>query len=131
MSCPVDVLFCSVGCGAARCSSTSTPEHPELARRVAVTVPLGTPPYDADVRGADTPLASHRRQIEVYRAMEPARRVELAVEMSDEVWELAADGVRSRHPGYDQQTVMWAVRRMRLGDQLFGRVWPDAPLVAP
>jgi hypothetical protein len=98
---------------------------------VAVTVPLGTPAYDADVRGADTPLASHRRQIEVYRAMEPARRVELAVEMSDEVWELAADGVRSRHPGYDQQTVMWAVRRMRLGDQLFGRVWPDAPLVAP
>jgi hypothetical protein len=67
---------------------------------VAVTVPLGTPAYDADVRGADTPLASHRRQIEVYRAMEPARRVEL-------------------------------VRRLRLGDQLFGRVWPDAPLVAP
>jgi hypothetical protein len=27
--------------------------------------------------------------------MDPARRVEIAVEMSDEVWELAADGVLS------------------------------------
>lgn len=63
--------------------------------------------------------------------MEPARRVEIAVQMSDEVWELAADGVRFRHPDYDRQTVVWAVRRMRLGDELFRRVWPDAPLVAP
>jgi hypothetical protein len=63
--------------------------------------------------------------------MEPARRVELAVEMSEEVRELAAAGVRTRHPRYDQQTVVWAVRRMRLGDQLFRRVWPDAPVVAP
>lgn len=83
------------------------------------------------VRSADTSLESHRRQIELYRAMEPARRVEIAVQMSDEVWELAADGVRFRHPDYDRQTVVWAVRRMRLGDELFRRVWPDAPLVAP
>lgn len=87
--------------------------------------------YIGSVRSADTPLPSHRRQIEAYRLMEPARRVEVAVEMSEEVWELAADGVRARHPGYDEQAVGWAVRRMRLGDELFRRVWPDAPLVAP
>jgi hypothetical protein len=92
---------------------------------------MGRLPTMQGVRSADTPPESHRRQIEAYRAMEPARRVELAVEMSEAVWELAAAGVRARHPGYDQPTVVWAVRRMRLGDQLFRRVWPDAPVVAP
>ena len=83
------------------------------------------------VRSADTTSESHRRQVEAYRRMGPGRRVELAAEMSDEVWELAAAGVRARNPGYDHEAVRWAVRRMRLGDELFRRVWPTAPLVAP
>ncbi|MGH3451884.1 MAG: hypothetical protein ACRDQW_14435 [Haloechinothrix sp.] len=83
------------------------------------------------MRRADTPPESHRRLIEVYRHMDPAHRVDLAVEMSEEVWELAADGVRGRHPDYDRQAVIWALRRMRLGDRLFRQVWPDAPVVVP
>lgn len=83
------------------------------------------------VRSADTSPQSHARQIEIYQSMEPGRRVELAVAMSEEVWEAAADGIRARHPDYDEQAVVWAVRRMRLGDRLFRRVWPSAPVLAP
>jgi hypothetical protein len=83
------------------------------------------------VRSADTSLQARRRQVEAYRAMGPARRVELAAQMSDEVWALAADGVRARHPDYDVQTVIWAVRRMRFGDRLFKLVWPGGPLISP
>jgi hypothetical protein len=83
------------------------------------------------VRTDDTSSQAHRRQIEVYRSMSPARRVAVAVQMSEEIWELAADGVRARHPDYAPQTVTWAIRRMRLGDELFRKAWPDAPVVAP
>ena len=83
------------------------------------------------VRSADTSLQARRRQVEAYRAMGPARRVELAAQMSDEVWALAADGVRARHPDYDVQTVIWAVRRMRFGDRLFKLVWSGGPLISP
>lgn len=69
-------------------------------------------------------------QMEIYRRMTPEQRVRLAVEMSEEVMEVAAEGIRSRHPDYDEGAVMWAVRRLRLGDdELFAKAWPGAPLV--
>ena len=61
--------------------------------------------------------------------MTPARKVELVVQMSEEAWELAADGIRMRHPEYEPQKVTSALWRLRLGDELFRLVWPDAPLV--
>jgi len=69
--------------------------------------------------------------MEIYRSMSPARRVEAAVQMSDAVWEMAADGIRARHPEYDQPAVRWAVLRLRMGDDLFRVVWPKAPVLAP
>jgi hypothetical protein len=51
--------------------------------------------------------------------------------MSEDVNAIAADGVRARHPAYDADRVRWAVLRLRLGDEVFRQVWPDAPLVAP
>jgi hypothetical protein len=83
------------------------------------------------VRSADTSSEAHHLQIEAYRRMTPARRVDLAVSMSEESWLLAADGIRIRHPDYDEQRVTWALRRLRLGDDLVRRAWPGAPLVDP
>lgn len=81
------------------------------------------------MRSADTSPEAHRLQIEAYRRMTPARKVELVVQMSEEVWDLAADGIRMRHPDYDPQQVSRALWRLRLGDELFRLVFPDAPLI--
>jgi hypothetical protein len=83
------------------------------------------------VRSPDTAPEAHARQIEVYRSMTRARRVELAAAMSEDVLAVAAGGIRARHPDYDETQVTWALRRLRLGDAMFRRVWPAAPLVAP
>jgi hypothetical protein len=63
--------------------------------------------------------------------MTPARRLALAVEMSEEAAAVVTSGIEARHPDYNEAQVTWAYRRVRLGDALLRRVWPDAPLVAP
>lgn len=87
--------------------------------------------YSDDVRSADTSPEIHALQIGVYRSMSPQRRLAIAVEMSEEVFEIAAGGIRARHPDYDEHQVRWALLRLRLGDDLYREVWPDAPLIAP
>jgi len=70
-------------------------------------------------------------QLAVYRSMSPAHRMALGAEMSEDAFVLMASGIKARHPDYDEAGVNWALRRLRLGDDLFHEVWPDAPLVAP
>ena len=41
------------------------------------------------------------------------------------------DVIRARHPSYDEPTARWALFRMLVGDALFRRAWPHAPLVDP
>ena len=70
-------------------------------------------------------------QTEVYRRMGPARRAELAAEMSEMARALALENIQRRHPEYDEQQARMALFRMLVGDELFQRAWPGEPLVAP
>jgi hypothetical protein len=83
------------------------------------------------VRSPDTSPEAYARQIEAYRSMSPERRVALAAEMSEDMLAVAADGIRARHPQYDEAQVRWALLRLRHGDDTFRAAWPDAPLLAP
>jgi hypothetical protein len=83
------------------------------------------------MRPADTSLEAHAVQLEFYRRIGPARRLELALQMSDEMRHVTADGIRSRHPEYTDEQVRYALFRLTLGDALFCAAWPDAPLLAP
>ena len=73
----------------------------------------------------DTTADAARVQTEVWRSMTGARRVELMAEMSENVRNIKAQGVRSRHPDYTDQQVRLAVIRLLLGEKLFQRVYPD------
>jgi hypothetical protein len=88
-------------------------------------------PYAGRVRSADTSPEAHDLQIQIYRSMSPARRVSIAVAMSEEMLAVTAAGIGARHPDYDEEHVSWALRRLRLGDETFRAAWPNAPLVAP
>jgi hypothetical protein len=79
----------------------------------------------------DTSPEAHRIQMERYRRMTGEERVALALRMTAQAWRISADGIRSRHPEYTGEEVKWALARLRLGDDLFGSAWPEAPVLAP
>jgi len=63
--------------------------------------------------------------------MTPARRVAIGIQMSLDARATVLAGIRARHPDYDDATAHWALFRLLIGDDLFVRAWPHAPLVAP
>jgi len=83
------------------------------------------------MRPRDTSLAAHQAQIDCYRRMTPAARVAAAAEMSEDTRAIAAAGIRARHPTYSGTDVRHALLRLLLGDELFRRAWPHAPLLPP
>ena len=81
------------------------------------------------MKARDTSDAAHAAQIARYRRMTGDERVRLAVEMSEDAREIARCGIRARHPEYTPVDVEHALRRQLLGDDLFKRAWPNAPLL--
>ncbi len=73
---------------------------------------------------ADTMPEVARVHLEIIRRLSPNRRMELALQLSDVIRGVVADGVRNRHPEYDEEHVRLAVMRLMLGDELFQRVHP-------
>lgn len=73
---------------------------------------------------ADTTPEAFWVLLDVYRRMSPERRFELACAMSNSLRELAACGVRHRHPDYTEDQVRLAVARLMLGDKLFHEAFP-------
>jgi hypothetical protein len=69
-------------------------------------------------------------QMARYRALTPEQRVLEALALSEQLYAFTVAGVRARHPAYTDAEVESAVRRLRLGDELFRQVWPQAPLLA-
>jgi len=78
-------------------------------------------------RPRDTSPDAWAIQLEAWRRMGPARRVDVAVAMSEELVQLSRAGIRMRHPEYDDEAVRLAEIRHRLGDALFAKAFPDAP----
>jgi len=81
-------------------------------------------------RSPDTTPQAEEIQFEIYRKMGPARRTVVAAQMSEQARAITLAGIRYRHPEYDEETAKWALFRMLVGDELFARAWPAAPLVA-
>ena len=79
----------------------------------------------------DTSPEAHEAQLAVLRRMTLGERMTLVLEMMDEGFELARDGIRLRHPDYDDRQVFLAFVRMLHGDELFSKVWPGQPRLEP
>jgi hypothetical protein len=82
-------------------------------------------------RSLDTESDAEAVQLDIYRRMTPARRVAIGIQMSLDARATVLAGIRARHPDYDDATARWALFRLLIGDALFVRAWPHAPLVAP
>ncbi len=89
--------------------------------------------YSFDVGDSthDTTREAAAMQVAVYRRMSPTERVAIAARMSMAARAITLEGIRRRHPDYDEQHARWALFRMLHGDELFGRAWPAAPVLEP
>lgn len=87
-----------------------------------VTAAARTAGRVASVIPRDTSATARAAQIAALRRLTPPDRVALALELSDEVRELVASGVRERHPEYSRRQVDDAVRRIFLGPELDDRI---------
>jgi len=83
------------------------------------------------VRPRDTTPAAHEAQLRCYRRMSGTEKVALAAQLSEDVRAVAMAGIRARHPEYGDREAWYALQRLLLGDDLFGRAWPLAPRLAP
>ena len=60
-----------------------------------------------------------------------AERMDEWVELNRAVARMEADGIRSRHPDYDDHQLLLAAVRLRYGDELVQAAWPADPLYEP
>ena len=77
----------------------------------------------------DTTSEAADVQREVWRRMPAEQRDEVAAHLSENVRTVAAEGVRRRHPEYNDDEVRLAVIRLQLGQTLFEEVYPDCEIV--
>jgi len=82
-------------------------------------------------RSRDTSAAADAVQLQLYRSMTSGQRTSIGNQMSIDARTTALAAIRTRHPGYDEATARWALFRMLVGDELFRRAWPHAPLIDP
>ncbi len=83
------------------------------------------------MRSRDTTPEAHAFQLAVYRRMTIDRRLELALEMSEAARRTSLDGIRARHPEYDEHTAVRALFHLVHGHELYAKVWPGQPAPAP
>ena len=70
------------------------------------------------VEPSDTTDEAREVQIAAYRAMTPSQRVEIALQLSDDVRALSRSGIRRRHPEFDERGVHHEFLRILYGSEL-------------
>jgi hypothetical protein len=83
------------------------------------------------MRPLDTNPDAEKVQIEIFRRMEPQKRLQAAALLSETCRTLLAEGIRKRHPNYDEEQIRLAVIRCLLPEDLFLRAYPGARDVLP
>jgi hypothetical protein len=63
--------------------------------------------------------------------MSAERRSELALRRSDDLRRIAAEGIRTRHPGYSESEVRRALAGVFYGVEAAAKVWPGLSVPPP
>lgn len=79
----------------------------------------------------DTTPDADAVQLALFRKMSASDRVRLGYQMSMDARAITLAAIRKRHPDYDDASARWALFRLLVGDELFQKAWPAAPLLAP
>lgn len=71
---------------------------------------------------SDTSFEMAKKEYDILRSLEPEVRAKMAFEMSDGLRRIVEDGVRHRHPGFDEKKVKLEVLRLMIGDKLYNQM---------
>jgi len=71
----------------------------------------------------DTSREAFLKQIEVLRDLGTSGRAAMALEFSRDLRQIVKDGVRHRHPDWDEARVQQEVLRIVLGDRLYSEAF--------
>jgi len=80
---------------------------------------------------ADTTNEVWRLQMAAIAARSGDERLAEWVELNRAAAQMEADGIRQRHPDYDDRQVLLASARLRYGDELVRAAWPNDALYDP
>jgi hypothetical protein len=83
------------------------------------------------MRPLDTSPDAEKVQIEIFRRMEPQNRLRSAAYLAEVCRTLLAEGIRRRHPNYNEEQIRLAVIRCLIPEHLFLRAYPDAHDILP
>ena len=79
----------------------------------------------------DTTREAEKIQLDIFRRMAPEQRLQAGLALSRTCRELLREGVRRRHPEYDERQVLLAVIRLTLPDDLFSAAYVEARDILP
>jgi hypothetical protein len=82
-------------------------------------------------RPHDTSEWADNLQLEIFRRMSEEEHQQRAAELIRSCRELHEQGVRMRHPNYTDDEVRIATIRMRLGEELFQKAYPEFLHIVP
>lgn len=77
----------------------------------------------------DTTAEALREQIKALRRLDISARAAMTFELSDNLRQITADGVRHAHPDWNEAQVKAAVLRLVLGKPLFDEVFGGSEAV--
>jgi hypothetical protein len=83
------------------------------------------------MRPLDTSPDAEKVQIEIFQSMEPEKRLQSAALLSETCHILLAEGIRKRHPNYNEEQIRLAVIRCLLPEDLFLQAYPSASDILP
>jgi len=70
----------------------------------------------------DTTLEAHRKQMEILKKLSPEQRALISFELSDNVRQIAMDGIRNQHPDFTEMQVRRELLRRIVGDKLYQKI---------
>ena len=79
----------------------------------------------------DTSPEADAVQVEAYRKMGGAGRVQVMFRLNEMVRRAAMAGIRRRHPEYNDADVLLALAELLYGEDLVRRAWPGRHLPHP
>lgn len=79
----------------------------------------------------DTLPEMEKIQIELLRKIPPGRKGKIILEFIELQRKLLIEGIKARHPEYSEKEILYAFKRLILGDELYEKVFPEDKNVKP
>jgi hypothetical protein len=79
----------------------------------------------------DTPAEAEKVQLMVLRGMGPEGRLQAGMALCQASRKLLIEGVRKRHPDYNERQIVMEAIRLTLPEDLFVSAYPEARSILP